>query len=224
MTKIDLVKPTPTTKPADLSNFKRPLVLATIFTALAGFLDAAAYIQLNHLYVSFMSGNSTHLGISLSTGSISDVMAVLEIVAAFVLGASVGTWLSDRSKPGSILLTFSVETGLLMLAFLLAVTTHLEPALIIVAAAMGMQNSLHQLVAGADVGKGFITGALFSFGQSVARHQGYRALSNLFSWSVFVLGAALGAISLVHIGLGACLAFALITASVVLVMVAMKTL
>ena len=37
---------------------KHPLTLATILTVLAGFLDAAAYIELNHLYVSFMSGNS----------------------------------------------------------------------------------------------------------------------------------------------------------------------
>ena len=41
-------------------------ILALLLTAIAGFLDAIGYAQLHHLFVSFMSGNSTHLGMSLA--------------------------------------------------------------------------------------------------------------------------------------------------------------
>jgi uncharacterized membrane protein YoaK (UPF0700 family) len=58
---------------------------------------------------------------------------------------------------------------------------------------MGAQNALHQIVAGADVGKGFITGALFALGQSLAfwlrrRTPMSQAASNLLSWLAFVAG------------------------------------
>jgi uncharacterized membrane protein YoaK (UPF0700 family) len=201
---------------------KHPLTLATILTVLAGFLDAAAYIELNHLYVSFMSGNSTHLGLSIPTGDLSQILGVLIVIGAFVFGAFAGTWVSDNSGPHSLILTLAAETAMLFIAVILAVMSALHPSLFVVAVAMGMQNSLHQVVAGADVGRGFITGALFSLGQSLARlkcgnGQGWRAASYFVSWLVFVIGASIGAVSLSHFGLVACLTGALAVALALLV-------
>lgn len=87
---------------------------------------------------------------------------------------------------------------------------------------MGMQNALHRVVGGADVGKGFITGALFDLGQSIARlfhHEGSfrRAASNMLSWIVFVGGAVIGAFALGILGLANCLVVAV---AVVLAMIA----
>lgn len=208
-------------RPASIRQPRRPLTLATILTAFAGFLDAAGYVELNHLYVSFMSGNSTHLGMSLPTGNLFDILGILAIVGAFVAGASGGTWISDNGGQHAVVLTIGGEVALLLAAFLLSLASLLHVALFFVAVAMGMQNSLHQIVAGADIGRGFITGALFSLGQSLARWrsgngQGRRAISNLFSWSVFVLGAAAGATALPYIGLVACLGGAFAVALLVM--------
>lgn len=52
---------------------RAPEVFATLVTAIAGFVDAVGYVQLSHLYVSFMSGNSTHLGVSMAARAWSDV-------------------------------------------------------------------------------------------------------------------------------------------------------
>ena len=63
--------------------------------------------------------------------------------------------------------------GAEILFFLAAIALALfhrdRSALALVATAMGMQSALHQLVSGADVGKSFITGALFDLGQAIAR-------------------------------------------------------
>ncbi len=63
---------------------RHPLAFALTLTGLAGFLDAAAYVRFNHLYVSFMSGNSTHLGMSLAGWEVPDILAILGLVCAFV--------------------------------------------------------------------------------------------------------------------------------------------
>lgn len=74
-----------------------PLAFALTLTGLAGFLDAAAFVRFNHLYVSFMSGNSTHLGMSVGEGAVPAILALLGVVSAFVAGATMGTWIADHA-------------------------------------------------------------------------------------------------------------------------------
>ncbi len=97
-----------------------------------------------------------------------------------------------------------------LLAFLFAMTLvgtgHDRAGLVLVAVAMGMQNTLHQIVAGADVGKGFITGALYAFGQSLARLATGKAkigqaVANAASWLAFVGGVVAGACILAAAGI-----------------------
>ena len=45
------------------------LVIAGRLAALAGMVDAIGYLHLSGLFVSFMSGNSTHLAVSLGQGN-----------------------------------------------------------------------------------------------------------------------------------------------------------
>ena len=44
----------------------RNIVLACALSALAGYVDGIGFIHLGGLFVSFMSGNSTRLGVSLA--------------------------------------------------------------------------------------------------------------------------------------------------------------
>lgn len=202
---------------------RRRVVFATLMTAIAGFLDAVGYIQLQHLYVSFMSGNSTHFGMSLARADWSDIALAGVIIGAFVAGALAGTLVAEASNGSVVIAVLDCEFVLLLLAVAIAGRGHDHPALVLVAFAMGMQNTLHQVVAGADVGKGFITGALFAFGQSLAlwlrrRAPIMQAASNLLSWLAFIGGAVLGTLTLDGVGLVAalaamCLAYALVIAA-----------
>ncbi len=190
---------------------RRHLFFATLMTAIAGYLDAVGYFQLGHLYVSFMSGNSTQLGMALADGR--NVALILAIIGAFVLGSALGTFVADGDADLAFATILAGEVLALLGAILLALFGMDRIGLALVAVAMGMQNTLHQVIAGADIGKGFITGALFGFGQALARHlrgtaKLAQSLSNLLSWGAFVGGVVLGAWTLAAIGVPAALAVA----------------
>jgi uncharacterized membrane protein YoaK (UPF0700 family) len=47
----------------------RNISLACALSALAGYVDAIGFLHLGGLFVAFMSGNSTRMGVSLAEGS-----------------------------------------------------------------------------------------------------------------------------------------------------------
>ena len=49
---------------ATKSELRRGLLLAVLLAALAGIVDAIGFIRLGHLFVSFMSGNSTQFAVT----------------------------------------------------------------------------------------------------------------------------------------------------------------
>ncbi len=183
-------------------------VLATVLTAMAGFMDAVGFIPLGHLYLSFMSGNSTHLGLSLAGGDRATALTAAGVVAAFVAGVSAGTFITDAFK--SLRIVLAAELLIFLMAIALLHIGLQKTALILIASAMGMQNTLHQVVAKADIGRGFISGNLFSLGQALARissdaAEAGRAALNAASWLTFVSGVILGALAFAAFGLAACL-------------------
>jgi uncharacterized membrane protein YoaK (UPF0700 family) len=185
---------------------RRRAIFATLMTALAEFLDAVGYVQLQHLYVSFMSGNSTHFGVSIAQADWSDVLLAGVVIGSFVVGACLGTLICEVSNRFEIFAVLNSEFLIFLGALALAASAYDHAALVLVALAMGAQNTVHQKVAGADVGKGFITGTLFAFGQSLAlwlrrRTPISQAASNLLSWLAFIGGAAVGTLVLGAIGL-----------------------
>lgn len=193
-------------------NPSKPMLFASIATASAGFLDAIGYQQLNHLYVSFMSGNSTHLGMSFALGKWSDVMQAFYVISSFVAGSAIGTLMSGALERPLLALVLSEITLCCVSAFLAAIGFG-TPALLLIALTMGMQNVMHQNVSGTDVGKGFITGALFGFGQAIAH-----AFKNSVSWSharvhgcswmSFIAGVIGGTLFVSTVGVAASLGFA----------------
>ena len=71
--------------------------LGLLLTALAGWIDAIGFISLGGFYVSFMSGNTTQLGIGLTRFDMSLVRLPAVLLAFFVLGAFAGTLLHSLS-------------------------------------------------------------------------------------------------------------------------------
>ena len=64
--------------------------LAGVLAALAGMVDAIGYLRLGHLFVSFMSGNSTQLAVAVGRGDLTEACIITELIAPFVLGAAAG--------------------------------------------------------------------------------------------------------------------------------------
>ncbi len=183
--------------------------LGAALTALAGFTDAVGFAGLGSLYLSFMSGNSTHLGMWIAASIWSWVLLACAVVSTFVGGAALGTHLVDRF--GRLWPVLAVELLIVCLAIVLSLQVDQRLALVPVAGAMGMQNTLHQIVAGADVGKSFLTGNLFGLGQALARisqdrAQTVRAAHHALSWLAFVAGVVAGALTFASLGVTAALA------------------
>ena len=63
---------------------RRDIVVACALSALAGYVDGIGFLHLGGLFVSFMSGNSTRMGVSLAEGDWQNAAAALGLVALFV--------------------------------------------------------------------------------------------------------------------------------------------
>ncbi|MGP9812566.1 YoaK family protein [Rhodopseudomonas sp. NSM] len=199
----------------------RPFAFATVMTLTAGFLDAVGFTHLAGLYVSFMSGNSTRLGIVIAHGDQEALLPVALVISSFVLGAFLGSIVGDvvgRFRTAAIL---AVEIGLLVSSIALISSVDGYAGLLPVCVAMGMQNAARETVAGVEIGKGFVTGLLFGLGKALAllvRGHAGRAQVLVYgvSWASFLCGVTLGSVTLAHLGL----AVALLIASTVLALLA----
>ena len=70
---------------------RRNVALACALSALAGYVDGIGFLHLGGLFVSFMSGNSTRMGVSLAEGHWSSAAEALGLIALFVIGAAAGS-------------------------------------------------------------------------------------------------------------------------------------
>jgi uncharacterized membrane protein YoaK (UPF0700 family) len=177
---------------------RKMLIQATMMTGLAGFVDAVGYTAMGHLYLSFMSGNSTQFGMAVAGGDAHTIGRAGAVIATFLLGAFLGSMVHAAEGRVGMPLVLVCELVCLVLAWSLAGALGANVTLLFVALAMGMQNSLHKAVAGAVTGKSFVTGALFGTGDALARACRGRAhfaeaAANAVSWLAFVAGVTSGA-------------------------------
>ena len=141
--------------------------LAIALSGLAGFVDAVGFLSANGYFVSFMSGNSTRLGVALSTGSRAALIPAL-LIAGFVCGVTLGALLAlgvgSRRKP--------VILGTVAFLLLIGATARALGNEPIMAAAlvlaMGVTNNTFQRGGEVTVGLTYMTGALVRLGQGLA--------------------------------------------------------
>jgi len=69
----------------------RNISLACALSALAGYVDGIGFLHLGGLFVSFMSGNSTRMGVSLAEGQWLNAAEAFGLIALFVTGAAAGS-------------------------------------------------------------------------------------------------------------------------------------
>ncbi len=178
---------------------KTHVALACALSALAGYVDGIGFIHLGGLFVSFMSGNSTRLGVALADGQYHGAAEAMGLIALFVVGAAAGSLIAfgkGRYRQSLILL---VEALLLAVAAGCYMLGWPATAIAAIVLAMGLENSVFQIGGGAGIGLTYMTGALVKVGQGLASALTGGArwswLPNLLLWAALVAGSLLGAIA-----------------------------
>ena len=171
--------------------------LAMALAALAGFVDAAGYLSADRYFVSFMSGNTTRLGVELArqpSAALLPALLALAFVAGVVGGALLTGKLKGRHKPPLLLLV----AALLAIGAALGEAGYPRAALLALAAAMGALNNSFQREGQVAVGLTYMTGALVRMGQGIAARLQHRATDPwadwLMLWLALAAGATLGAL------------------------------
>jgi uncharacterized membrane protein YoaK (UPF0700 family) len=186
---------------------RRNISLACALSALAGYVDAIGFLHLGGLFVSFMSGNSTRMGVSLAEGQWLSAAKPLGLIALFVIGAAAGSLIvlgrGVNRQPWVLL----AEALLLAAAALCDAFDLSSVAVAAIVLAMGMENAVFQIAGGAGLGLTYVTGALVKVGQLMAATltggPRWAWAPNLLLWAALVAGSLCGALAYHRINLAA---------------------
>ena len=183
------------------------ILLACALSALAGYVDGIGFLHLGGLFVSFMSGNSTRMGVFLAEGEWRSALEALGLIALFVGGAAIGSLIVLGRLAHRQVVLLLIEALLLLAAGL---AHHLGQQSLAVAAivlAMGLENAVFQIDGGGGIGLTYVTGALVKVGQLLAGAMTggprWGWLPNLLLWAALVAGAVVGALAYRRFNLGA---------------------
>jgi len=202
---------------------QRTRFLAAGLSALAGFVDALGFMHLGGFFVSFMSGNSTRLGVGLANASTTAGIAG-GLIITFVLGVMAGSWLGLSSGRRRRFAVLALVSGLLASGAVLAGLGATWLAVGAMTLAMGAENAVFDRDGEVDVGLTYMTGALVKLGQrlvlALRGGPAWRWATSLLLWGGLVAGAVLGALAHKHLGLRALWLAAL--ASALLAMIASR--
>ena len=173
-------------------------LLALALAALAGFVDASGYLSADRYFVSFMSGNTTRLGVELAQDPLAAILPAalaLSFVGGVLAGALLFGRFPDRHKPP---LLSGVALALSLAAWLGEHGCE-RGALLVLAAAMGALNNSFQSGGKVSVGITYMTGALVKLGQGLAARLQRREAEPwgdwLLLWLALACGATLGALA-----------------------------
>lgn len=174
-------------------NDRQRRVFATALAAMAGFVDSVGFLSAHGYFVSFMSGNTTRLGVALGT-SPGDALVPVLLILGFIAGVTGGALLSERAgtfrKPAVLGLV-----TLLLIAASLARAAEGEAVMITaLVLAMGALNNTFQRNGEVTVGLTYMTGALVKLGMGLARRLSGHRDSGWLSWAQLWAGLLAGAV------------------------------
>jgi uncharacterized membrane protein YoaK (UPF0700 family) len=188
-------------------DFRRNIALACTLSALAGYVDGIGYLHLGGLFVSFMSGNSTRLGVSLAEGRWSNAAEAIGLIVLFVAGAAAGSLIvlgRGHYRQAWVLLA---EATLLAAAALAYTLGQPNFAIAVIVLAMGLENAVFETQVGSSLGLNYVTGALVKVGQlAAAALKGgprWNWAPNLLLWAALVTGVVCGTLAYQRINLAA---------------------
>ncbi len=197
-----------------MHRYDRPRrLLAFAIAGLAGFVDATGYLAADRYFVSFMSGNTTRLGVDLVTDTSRAVIPAL-LILGFVGAVTVGALLADIAGNYRKTAVIGISALLIAASAFAKVMGFASLFLACLLLAMGVLNNAFRRDGEVAVGLTYMTGALVRFGQGLAAwlrgHARTGWLSNLALWISLATGAVGGALAATLVpGLSAWLAMIL---------------
>ncbi|MDB5678305.1 DUF1275 family protein [Sphingomonas bacterium] len=200
-------------------------MIAVALSSLAGFADALGFLASGGFFVSFMSGNSTRLGVGLAFAPRLAAIAA-SLILAFVLGVTVASLLRRAVPARRAAVTVLLAAVTLTLA---AVVHRIAPPLVtlaLIAAAMGAENVAFA-IGGDVIGLTYMTGTLVKIGQRIATAltggDPWGWLLYALLWTSLISGGVLGALAYQLLALDALWVAAALTASLALILWRLST-
>lgn len=173
-------------------------MLAYSIAGLAGFVDATGYLAADRYFVSFMSGNTTRLGVDFITDTTRAYVPAL-LILGFVIAVTCGALIADIAgnfRKAAVTGTSTALIGAGAIAHHFGSTSVLMTCLLL---AMGVLNNAFRRDGEVAVGVTYMTGALVRFGQGIAAWIKGRArpgwTTNLALWLSLAVGAVSGALT-----------------------------
>jgi uncharacterized membrane protein YoaK (UPF0700 family) len=169
--------------------------LALGLAGLAGLVDATGFVVAGGYFTSFMSGNTTRMGVDLSLHP-ALALAPLGLIGCFLTGVIIGALTGRRVAGRHKRVLLGLVVGLLGLGAGSLAAGWPVVFLALSATAMGLANNVFSRAGEVTVGVTYMTGALVRFGQGIAARiarqpfpatRGYGLL-----WSALALGAVAG--------------------------------
>lgn len=169
--------------------------LAFGLAGLAGLVDATGFVVAGGYFTSFMSGNTTRMGVELVERP-ALALAPLGLIGCFLAGVVLGALIGRQFKGRHKRVLLGLVAALLAAGAALLAAGQAIPFLALSAAAMGLANNIFARDGEVTVGVTYMTGALVRFGQGIAARIGGQSLPATrgygLLWSALALGAASG--------------------------------
>ncbi len=180
---------------------RRAITAGYLLTAIAGWVDAQGFLALKGVFVSFMSGNTTLLGVFVAQENWAQARPVALVIVLFLAGGFLGAVLSGASGRRGMQAVLLLEAAILLAALVLAVGFgSMVTAAVILALAMGVQNAAAVSTGPVKAGATYVTGTLVSAGLELGRlaaGTGSRTVltGHFTTWAALFVGVAAGALA-----------------------------
>lgn len=173
---------------------------------LAGYVDAIAFISLGGFFVSFMSGNTTRLGVGLADGAWSAAATAGSLIATFVVGVVLGSVSGRLARSHRRAAVLALVSGLLAIAAGLSSAGATTLGAVALALAMGAENAVFEVDGEVRIGLTYMTGTLVKLGQHITTAllggDRFGWLPYLLLWLGLATGGLIGALVYSQIGSG----------------------
>lgn len=198
---------------------KRAIPLICLLCAVAGSVDASAYLLSGRVFVANMTGNTVLLAISLLQRNPGEAALRGGLVAAFLLGVIIARLLARIAGEGPTkaqrISVLGVESIVLLMLAWKNAGAHADLLLLLLACVLGVQNGAFRYIGGFHLNTTFITGDLELLGEAIMdprnsdsrnsepRNSRAKVSAFMLSWVGYAGGAllgALGAVKLPHHG------------------------
>src|SRR5258708_5439149 len=140
------------------------IALACALSALAGYVDGIGFLHLGGLFVSFMSGNSTRMGVSLAEADWLKAAEAFGLIALFVIGAAAGSLIvlgRSANRQSWLLLAEALLLAAAAVCYAFGLSNAAVAAIVL---AMGLEQAAFQNYGGCGCDLNYVTGALVKVG------------------------------------------------------------